>query len=41
MEGLIILITVFGVWIVSRLGDIREELGRIRRLLVKAEEGEA
>lgn len=40
MEAMVFPFIFFCAWIVSRLGDIRDELERIRRLLEKAEEGE-
>lgn len=41
MEAMVFPFIVFSAWAISRLGDIRDELGRIRRILEKqAEEGE-
>ena len=40
MDAIIFVIIIFGVWIVSRLGGIRDELVRIRFLLEDVEEGE-
>ena len=41
MEPFIVLICCFVIWANGRLGDIRDELGRIRRLLEEKKEGEA
>lgn len=41
MEPFVVLIFVFVFWANCRLGDIRDELGRIRRLLEEMKEGEA
>lgn len=38
MEVAVVLIFVFVFWANCRLGDIRDELGRIRRLLEEMEE---
>ena len=40
MEPVILLIFLFVFWANCRLGDIRDELGRIRRLLEEMKGGE-